>query len=192
MDGVPLTDVVMPELYHLTPRYVKPWPVPPEVRHSSFLTPFLLPAIEDVRRKQKLIYEAHDVEAVLKRSILPGNALGRQYLALTENIERRACESCDLILACLEDDAETFHQIYGTPIDNISVIPNGVDLESVTFRKLQTRRRLKKKLGLDDRFTVLFMGSWHGPNIEASFCLMEIARRLPHVKFLVVGSVANF
>ncbi len=193
LDGVPVTDVVMPELYHLTPDYATA--LARSAADADILVachPFLLPALEQVRNGQGLIYEAHDVEAVLKSSILPGNALGRHYVTLTEAIERRACESSDLIMACLEEDAKAFNRIYGSSLEDVSIVPNGVDLETVTFRTLQERQQLKRDKCQSDAFTVLFMGSWHGPNIEAVFCLMEIARSLPYIKFLVVGSVGSY
>jgi glycosyltransferase involved in cell wall biosynthesis len=44
----------------------------------------------------------------------------------------------------------------------------------------------------DNRFTVLFMGSWHGPNIDASLALLEVARRVPQVRVMLVGSVCEY
>jgi glycosyltransferase involved in cell wall biosynthesis len=81
---------------------------------------------------------------------------------------------------------------YGVELEKTVVVPNGVDLESVSFRPWEMRRKLRTENCAYDSFTVLFMASWHGPNIEASLCVTEIARLLPNVNFLLVGSVGNY
>jgi glycosyltransferase involved in cell wall biosynthesis len=36
------------------------------------------------------------------------------------------------------------------------------------------------------------MASWHGPNIDAALCLLHIARELPHIRFLLLGSIGQY
>ena len=69
--GVPVTDIVMPQLYHLTPAYVE------ALRESSATSdfiiachPYLLPAIQAVTNKP-IWYEAQDVELELKKNYPP-------------------------------------------------------------------------------------------------------------------------
>ena len=191
--GVPVTDVVMPVLYRLSPEYTEA--LGKSAATSDVLVachPYLLPALESVRKQHRLLYEAQDVETDLKRSILPDNRVGRYLLKLTEVVERRACESSGLIMTCLDDDVATLGRKFGVPEEKFVVAPNGVDLDSVTFHGLDERRALKQKLRPGAPFTVLFMGSWHGPNIESVLCILAIARELPHVHFLVVGSVCAY
>jgi glycosyltransferase involved in cell wall biosynthesis len=95
-------------------------------------------------------------------------------------------------MTCSEEDGIAFQEIYGVPPGKVAVIPNGVDLDSVTYHPLSDRRQLKQRYRDQQAFTALFMGSWHGPNIEAALCVLQIARDLPHVHFLVVGSVGLY
>ncbi|MCE5308856.1 MAG: glycosyltransferase [Acidobacteriales bacterium] len=188
-----VADVAMPVLYKLTPDYVE------ALRQSAATSqilvashPYLFPALEEVREKQTLIYEAQDVEAELKRSILPDSRMGSALLKLTEAVERRACQWSDLIVTCLDDDAVTLHRKFDVPEDRFVVVPNGVDLDSVTFHSIEDRRALKQRLHPGAPFTVLFMGSLHGPNIDAVLCILAIAQELPNVGFLLVGGVCNY
>jgi glycosyltransferase involved in cell wall biosynthesis len=193
MDGVAASDVVAPKLYHLTPRYVEV--LKRSAAGSDWLVashPYLLPALLEVRGRQNLIYEAQDVEVIVKGTILPANRLGRYFLKLTQSLEQQCCDLSGLVMTCTEEDGGTLVEMYGLDPKKLLVVPNGVDLSSVTYRPLDVRRRLKRQYRGQPAFTVLFMASWHGPNIEATLCLLHIARELPHIHFLLLGSVGQY
>jgi glycosyltransferase involved in cell wall biosynthesis len=193
LDGVPAGDVIMPKVFFLTPRYIE------ALTRSAFGSdwlvashPYLLPAIEAVRQNQRILYEAQDVEAVLKSSILPPNRMGRYFLRLTEFVEERCCKLSSLVVTCSQEDSSALNRLYGVEVDKTLVASNGADLNSVTFQPWDTRRQLRRQGKLPPPFTVLFMASWHGPNIEAALCITEIARLLPHVNFVFLGSVGGY
>lgn len=193
MGNVPVSDVVAPKLYRLTPRYLEV--LKRSAGGSDWLVashPYLLPAVLEVRTTQGLIYEAQDVEVALKREILPNNRLGRYFIKMTQLVERQACEQSGLVMTCSDPDGAALQRIYGLDPQKTVVVPNGVDLDSVTYRALRTRHELKRRLRPGTPFTVLFMASWHGPNIEAALCLLQIARLLPHIHFLLLGSVGQY
>ena len=48
---------------------------------------------------------------------------------------------------------------------------------------------LKEKVGIKEKNTALFVGSWHGPNIEAAKHFLKIANDFPDVHFFIIGSV---
>ncbi len=184
---VPVTDVAMPRLFALSPDYLDA--LAKSAKGSGLLVachPYLLPALECVREGQAVLYEAHNTEFALKRRVLPDNAMGRYLLRLTREVEGRCCAKAGLISACAESDAEAYAREYGADPKKIVVAPNGVDLGSITFRPPGERAKR------DGPFTVLFMGSWHDPNIEAALFLMELARLLPHVRFQLLGSVGQY
>ncbi len=185
--GVPVTDVVMPRLFLLTPEYIAA--LRQSAASSSLLVsshPDLITAIEAVRESQPLFYEGHNAEFALKRRMLPKNAMGRYLLRLTHEAERRACQNSDLVSACSPADAEAFVAEYAIPPEKILLAPNGVDLASVTYHPFAER------YAHTSPFTVLFLGSWHEPNIEAALFVSEIARRLPAVHFQLLGSVCDY
>ncbi|TVP61803.1 MAG: glycosyltransferase [Nodularia sp. (in: Bacteria)] len=187
--GVPITDVVMPELYSLTPAYMEA--LKTSVESSDFVVashPYLLPAIQAVSNKP-IWYEAHNFEFELKKSVLPNNPVGRDLLAATRKVEEECCLVSQLIMVCSSDDATTLHKNYHINLNKIIEVPNGVDLETVSYFELEKRHLKKKELGLDANFTALFLGSWHSPNLEAVRHIFKIAAKLPDVNFLVIGSV---
>jgi glycosyltransferase involved in cell wall biosynthesis len=193
MNGAAAADVVMPKLYQLTPRYVEA--LRRSAAGSGILVashPYLLPALESVRSGQTLIYEAQDVEWALKETILPANRLGRYFLRLTHAVERRCCDASSLVLTCSEEDSRALSRIYAVPREKLLLTPNGVDLDSVTYRPLELRRELKRQFRGEAPFTALFVASWHGPNIEAALCVLHIASQMPHIRFLLMGSAALY
>jgi glycosyltransferase involved in cell wall biosynthesis len=193
MNGVSASDVIMPKLFYLTPQYLEA--LTRCSLGSEWLVachPYLLPAIEAVRQDHSLLYEAQDVESLLKKSILPANRMGRYFLKLTEFIEERCSTLSSLVLTCSEEDAHSLNRIYGVDQAKTVVVPNGVDLDSVTFQPWEQRKRTQAQTNQPHPFTVLFMASWHGPNIEAALCTLEIARLLPEVNFLFLGSIGAY
>lgn len=186
---VPITDIVMPQLYPLTPAYVEA--LRESAATSDFIIashPYLLSAIQKVSNKP-IWYEAHNVEVELKKSILPNNPIAQELLAATRQVEQECCKFSKLIMVCCGDDGKLLNQTYGVEPNKIVEVPNGVDIESVSYISLEKRSLNKKKLGVDSSFTALFVGSWHGPNLEAVRHIFKIAQELPHINFLVVGSV---
>ena len=194
LKGVAASDVITPKLYAMTPRYLEV--LGRSAAGSELLVashPYLLPALQAVRTHQDLIYEAQDVEIILKKSILPDNRLGKYFLRLTESLERQCCASSALVMTCSDEDRATLRRLFNADPQKIVTIPNGVDLDSVTYRPLNLRRRLKQQhQGHKCPFTVLFMASWHGPNIDAALCLLHIALELPHIQFLLLGSIGQY
>lgn len=193
LNGAAASDVMAPKLYRLTPRYLEA--LRNSAAGSDWLIashPYLLPALLAVRSSQHLIYEAHNVEAILKETILPANRMGRYLLKVTASVERQCCDLSGLVMTCSEPDAATLQQLYSVDPKKLVVVPNGVDLDSVTYRSLKVRRQLKRNCRGESPFTVLFMASWHGPNIEAALCMLQMAREMRHVRFLLLGSVGQY
>lgn len=187
--GVPVTDVIMPQLYHLTPAYMEA--LKASVESSDFVVachPYLLPAIQAVTNKP-IWYEAQDVEIELKKGILPNNTMGHELLEITRKVEGKCCFVSELIMVCSIDDGKALHQTYGVDLNKIIEVPNGVDLEKVNYVEMEKRYLNKQKLGLTGTFTAIFLGSWHSPNLEAVRHIFKIAQELPNVNFLVIGSV---
>ncbi len=189
VDWIPITDIVLPQLYHLTPAYgeaLQTSTARADIVIASH--PYVLPAIREVSDKL-LWYEAQDVEIDLKRAILPDTATGHDLLKQVEHVEKTCCQQSALIMVCATEDGNRLQDLYDVEQDKIVEVPNGVDLNTVRYVPLAERLEKKRALGLDSTFNVLFLGSWHGPNIEAVRHIFRFAQELPQVNFLIVGSV---
>ena len=190
--GVPIGDVAMPRLYHLTPEYLAA--LKRSLTHADLVVashPYLLPAILEVSDLSHLplIYEAHNVEVALKQQVLPDNATARTLLDDTRKVEADCCDLSRLIMVCAMSEAKSLSELYGVPLERMIEVPNGVDLETVHFTDTEARKKSKKVVGLNQSFVAIFMGSRHPPNVAAADQLLALAKVLPDVRFLIMGDV---
>lgn len=145
-------------------------------------------------------YESHNVEAELKAAIL-GPALNgddaearchaERLLAEVEAAEALACRDSHRLLACAEGDLTRFRRRHDLTADKGRVVPNGADLQALSYIDAATRRAWQRRLG-GSRPLALFIGSWHGPNLEAARLIAaRLAPAHPGVDFLLVGSLCQ-
>jgi glycosyltransferase involved in cell wall biosynthesis len=186
---VPITDIVMPDLIHLTPEYLEA--LKTSIASSDFVIachPYLYPAIRSITDKP-IWYEAQDVEVDLKAKILPDNAVSKKLLESIKKVELECCNASQLIMTCSQNDANLLNQIYGIDPNKMIEVPNGVDTEAIAYISQEKRRSMKEKLGIANSFTAFFLGSWHDPNLKAVETILSLAPSLPDINFLIVGSV---
>jgi len=111
---------------------------------------------------------------------------------MVKECEEMACRRSDLILATSEEDRDLLGELYGVLPEKVHVIPNGVDTAQIEFTRREERGAAKRSVGLE-RPTILFVGSWHPPNLEAlEFIMDELAPQNDECIFLVVGSVKDY
>src|SRR5262249_15826762 len=184
----PVTDVALPLLYRLTPEYLSALRRSAEAADAVIAShPYTYPAIRAVTGKP-LWYEAHNVESVLKRAIFAPGATSHDLLSAVEHVERACCTDSGLILTCAAADGVTLHELYGADPARMIEVPNRVDLDGVRFVPAAERLAAKTRLGLGSEAVALFMGSWHGPNLDAVRAITGFASRCPGVRFLIIGS----
>jgi glycosyltransferase involved in cell wall biosynthesis len=189
--GVPLTDVAMPRLAPLTPDYraaLSTSAASADLVVASH--PYLFPLLRDVTDRP-LWYEAHNVETLLKRGMLPDTPAARELLAETERVERDCCAASDRVIVCAEADGLVFQRDFGVPAGRIVELPNGVDLGTVTYVGLAARAARQDRLELHDATTMLFMGSGHKPNVDALDVVLRCAEACSDISFLILGSVCG-
>lgn len=153
--------------------------------------PYSLPAIRHALdgRAIPTLYNAHNVEAVQKAAVLKRpDAL----MPLVRSAERAAVAESAAIAVCTGIDRDGLVADYAAPAGKIAVIENGVDCAAVPRVTAEQRAGMRRRLGLDGRFTALFGGSEYPPNIAAVECILSAAERLPDITVLVLGTVCNF
>ncbi|TSA47938.1 MAG: glycosyltransferase [Deltaproteobacteria bacterium] len=154
--------------------------------------PYLYHAIRDVY-PGRLWYEAQNVEYDLKAAILPDSPQRDEYLKRVREVERQCSRDAELILSVSDGDKARLVELYGVEEKKILIVRNGMDFRAAASNRLSAdeKRRLKQRLGFGNTPIALFIGSYHGPNIEALRAIKEIARQCPEFLFLVMGSVCD-
>ena len=187
--GVPVTDVAMPLLINYTSQYLDE--LRKSIEKSDIIVishPYMYTAAEPYLENKIVVYEAHNVESTMKKKMLPDNTSSRKLVDLTFEIEQKCCSISNLIITCSQEDKEELSKIYGVDLEKIIVVPNGVDIDETKFTDINKRKSNKSKNLILKQKIGLFMGSWHGPNIEASEKIIEIAKKCKDIKFMLMGS----
>jgi glycosyltransferase involved in cell wall biosynthesis len=129
----------------------------------------------------------------MKNAVLPPSTERESYLEKVREVERACCLDSERVMAVSDEDALRLQDLYGVPRESIVVVPNGMDFDTARLNTLppSERKTLKARLGLDRSPVCLFVGSAHGPNIEALQVLEALAQKCPESIFLIVGSVCN-
>lgn len=151
--------------------------------------PYLLYAIRDVWRGP-VWYDAHNVEYAMKQAILANSDASEELLQQVWEVERQACIHSDYVYTCSNEDASQLQRYYQVDANKCLVVPNGVDLQASPFLSASSKKGLKQRLGIT-RFTAIFIGSWHGPNIEAVAWLKTLACECPDIDIFILGSVCK-
>jgi glycosyltransferase involved in cell wall biosynthesis len=132
-----------------------------------------------------VIYSAHNVEAALKREILRDHPLRDGLAAAVDDVEKSLVKRASLIVCCTDIDARHFAAA-GVPTvvaANGCIVP---DAQALAQARARGRR------GLRDEGRVGFLGSAHGPNVQAAeFIIAELAPAFPEIRFEFVGGVCG-
>ncbi len=186
--GTPVTDVVMPDLYRLTPALVEALQREAKDACAAVAShPYLYPALAELGLP--IWYEAHNLELHLKTALFKELPQGQKLIDAVSAVEKAATQAAELILCASPNDADELVKLFGAQRDHIINVPNGTDALRIPFTAPDERAALKERLGINDSPLAFFMGSGHWPNIEAVKRIFEFATALPEVGFLVVGSV---
>lgn len=151
--------------------------------------PYLVEPLKRALHNKPLWFEAHNVEADLKRDMLAAYPAGGRLLEAVHAVEGKAWRLASHVFACADRDLVRLREIYGPTRARLHEVPNGVALDEIPFTSPDERRRLQAQSGLAGRTTALFMGSWHQPNIDALQSILEVAEHVPAIRFVVLGSV---
>ncbi len=188
-DWVPVTDVAMLRLHSLTPDYAKA--LQDSAANSDVVVachPYMYKALVDIVPKKTLWYEAQDVEIDIKTGILGNSKIAKELLVELLEAEAYCWQHAKVAYACSYVDIDRLLELYGETAALKIEVPNGVSLEDVPYTELLERRSIKNKIAKTEAKIALFIGSWHGPNLEAIEHIIGFASQMPQVTFLVLGS----
>ena len=186
-----VSDIAMIKGYHHTPEYVVA--LESSCAHADAVIlshPYLYHAVRECWQGD-IWYEAHNVEADMKAAVLADSPDPEEWLQLTKEVESLCCHQSQLVMTCSDEDAVRLHELYGSFESKMRTVANGVALDQTEYSDKTQRQRLQTRLNTQDRFQALFMGSWHGPNIESVEHIRTIANACPQIDFLLIGSVCS-
>lgn len=149
--------------------------------------PYGFPALLAAGEPRPHLYEAHNVEYDLKAGMYGRHAWAAQ---LVRHFERQCAEAARGVTACSEFDVARLCELYqlaGTPM---AVLANGIEIAETPFVSVAERRARGHRFG-KERPLGLFMGSAHGPNLDAAKLVLAAAARSPETDFAIMGSVCG-
>lgn len=132
--------------------------------------PWQYPLIRGRVKGKIVVYDAHNVECVLRKE--------NKWKEYVKNIEAELCERADLIITVTENDLEEFQSLFNIPRSKMISIPEGFERGKLTWS------------GWDSN-EIIFIGSAYLPNINAAMQVLRLARELPQFKFKIIGSVCS-
>ena len=155
--------------------------------------PWQFAACRRIRPEIPAVLATHNVEAAKFAGY--AEAAGtppttRIWLRWIEELERRAVQTADLVLAVSDADRNELIRLYDVAPSRVVEVPNGADTVRYTPASLATKQAARRALGLPECPTVLFAGSDVPPNRAGLTWVERLAARAPHITFLVTGAVA--
>jgi FkbM family methyltransferase len=193
LPGKTIIDVTIPWLVWSSPdlvEAVRKYAAQAEV--LIFSHPWMYGCLRDMLREggRLIVYDSQNCEAVLREKLLGGTEFGRCLAESVKWIEEQLCHDSDLILACSEEDKQTFIELYGIEPQKIIIVPNGVDVRRIHPASATARAKAREKLAVVG-FVALFIGSAYAPNIEAVRTILNrLAPADPDTTFIIVGGAS--
>ena len=185
--GKNLYDCCMIDLVEKSPQYIDE--VKKQMTESDiiiFSHPYLFPLAKYINNHSKVIYEAHNVEYLLKKIYLNNYDWNTKLFSN----EKKCCEYSNLIFTTSGEDKTNLLEIFNLDPKKIAVAPNGVDTQQIQYIFHNEKITQKKLCNLKNTHTILFVGSWHPPNLEAlKFIIKDLLSKLNNTKLLLVGSI---
>ncbi len=150
--------------------------------------PYQFLAIKKYKSKI-LIYDAHNVEYNFQRDLFPNTFMGKLTNLYVRYVEKQACKHSNLILTCSKKDKNELCSLYNISQNKVHIIPNGVDTDEIKPAKGKEKNEAKAKLKLENKKIILFIGSYHLPNLESlEHIIDQLAPKFKKHKFIIAGS----
>lgn len=139
-----------------------------------------------------IVYSSHNVEterfAEIDQPFFDDWTMER-----IREMEQYAVDHADAIVTTSERDAEVYRDEFGSTVPHI-VAPNGTYQDAIRPHNPDADgvAELRSRYDIDgDAIVCLFMGSDYQPNVVAAEHVIEFARELSDVEFVIIGTVGN-
>ena len=193
--GKGVIDTTFHELAYLSPEYVAAArEAAAEADIVVFSHPWIHPLVCDLLEpeRQLIVYEAHNVEGLLRLELLDDGRGGTEIAREVVRVEYSLCHAAHLILACSHADRSAFIRLYGVPPERTRVAANGAFTRTLVPPTSEEKATARKNLRLGAGPVALFIGSQYGPNVEAArFIATSLAGAAPQVQFVIAGGVGE-
>ena len=139
-----------------------------------------------------IVYSCHNVE-IERFNEIARPLFDRRTMDRVRQLERYAVDHADMIVTTSERDAAVYRNEFDSTTPYV-VAPNGTYEDSIRTHNpdaegvAQLRSRYDIAL---DATICLFMGSDYQPNVVAAEHVVELARELSSVEFVIMGTVGN-
>jgi len=192
--GMNIIDTAFPILGRLSPGYVEAACEAVAASDVVIIShPWAYPLVEGVidRRRQLLVYDAHNVESVLRWELLGDRPFNREIAKGVVVNEALLARASDLVVVCADTDLAFFGGAFGVPPERLYVAPNGVFTGRIRPADPAAHADAKASLGIRGLLSI-FVGSNYAPNIEAvRFIAEELCPRFPAMTFAACGGVGT-
>ena len=186
--GILLTDIAFIDLYTQTPRFEQE--VKKIEKSSDFFiitSPYTYPLLKSCINKP-IIYESQNIEYLLKKQMLKTSNTNDKLLKKLFEVEKETVLNTLFTTVCSKEDEISFKKLYQQHT-TLPFIPNGVDLDSVIYYGERRKQKIKDKTEYKNKKVLLFMGSEHKPNIDATEEIIKMAKIKKDMLFIVIGGV---
>jgi glycosyltransferase involved in cell wall biosynthesis len=151
--------------------------------------PYLYTLSKYMDASSTLFYEAVDIESNQKKTYLKNEAWERKIF----EIEKQSCNHSKIIFVTSSEDKTKLTQLYKIDPEKVLPVPNGVNTDKIGFILDIEKGKQKKLCNLKNTNTILFVASWHPPNLEAlKFIISDLLPKLKNTKLLLVGSIKDY
>jgi len=191
--NVAITDIAASVLWTSTPELVQALGSALRGADAAVaVQPYLAPAVLELAPGLPLILDDHNHERSLKAQMLPDDEAGHWMLDRVAEAEGAAATRAVLVVTTTAEDARSLEADHGLGPGRTVVVPNGVASDDVAFTDALARADnaagLRVSLDAPESARIaLFVGSAHGPNVDAAREILQIAPQFGDVVFALAG-----
>ncbi|MGC8681635.1 MAG: glycosyltransferase [Thermoplasmata archaeon] len=136
-----------------------------------FEGPWLYPVFKDDIKNKFIVYDAHNIEYLLRK--------GNKYEENVKKIEEDLAKNANIIFTVTKEDLESFKNIYSIALNKIYLIPHTIPIKDYGW---------KGKLSND----LVFIGSLYEPNILALKEIENLAEKMKEFNFHIIGNISKY